>query len=98
MAIKLGWNGEGGDKACLNVLQRATPDAIIKVQESTLTLEDRKNYVIFPFGPIVEPYEAAQCFLKKDPKELVNSPWSKGIPVIIGTCSEEGLLFYKCND
>lgn len=43
LAKKLGWNGEGGEKACLNVLQRAPHDAIIKVQESTLTLEDRKK-------------------------------------------------------
>lgn len=95
IAKKLGWNGEGGEKVCLNVLQHASHDAIIKVQESTLTIEDRKRYVLFPFGPVVEPYESAQCFLKTDPKELLGSSWSKDIPVIIGNCSEEGLLFYK---
>lgn len=95
LAKKLGWNGEGGDKACLNVLQRASNDAIIKVQESTLTLDDRKRYVLFPFGPVVEPYESTQCFLKKDPKELIANAWSKDIPIMVGTCSDEGLLFYK---
>lgn len=95
IAKKLGWNGEGGEKACLNVLQRASHDAIIKVQESTLTLEDRKRYTLFPFGPLVEPYESSQCFLKKDPKELSATAWSKNIPLIVGTCSDEGLLFYK---
>lgn len=95
VAKKLGWNGEGGDKACFDVLQRAPHDAIIKVQESTLTLDDRKRYTLFPFGPIVEPYESAQCFLSKESKELATSPWSKDIPTIIGTCSDEGLLFYK---
>lgn len=97
IAKKLGWNGEGGDKACLDVLQRAPHDAIIKVQESCLTLEDRKKFVLFPFGPVVEPYESTQCFLKKDPKELAATAWSKHIPLIVGTCSEEGLLFYKSN-
>ncbi|XP_055320705.1 esterase B1-like [Sitodiplosis mosellana] len=95
IAKKLGWNGEGGEKACANVLQRASHDAIIKVQESTLTLEDRKKYILCPFGPVVEPYESAQCFLKKDPKELAQIAWSKDVPMIMGTCSEEGLLFYK---
>lgn len=95
IAKKLGWNGEGGDKACLNILQRAPNDAIIKVQESTLELEDRKKYILFPFGPIVEPYESAQCFLKKQPKELAAKAWSKDIPMIVGSCSDEGLLFYK---
>lgn len=95
IAKKLGWNGEGGDKACLNVLQRAPNDAIIKVQESTLTLEDRKKYTLFPFGPTVEPYESAQCFMSKEPKELARTAWSKDIPTIVGNCSDEGLLFYK---
>lgn len=95
IAKKLGWNGEGGEKACLNVLQRAAPDAIIKVQESTMTLDDRKRYVLFPFGPIIEPYVSDQTFLKKDPKELINTSWSKNLPVIIGACSDEGLLLYK---
>lgn len=95
IAKKLGWNGEGGDKACLNVLHRAAPDAIIKVQESLLSLEDRKRYVLFPFGPIIEPYETDHSFLSKDPKEIINSAWSKNIPVIIGACSDEGLLLWK---
>lgn len=97
LAKKLGWNGEGGEKSCLNVLQRASPDAIIKVQDSLLTLQDRKRYVLFPFGPTVEPYESAQSFLTKHPKEIIDVAWSKNIPVIIGACSEEGLLMYKSN-
>lgn len=95
IAKKLGWNGDGGDKACLDILQRASHDSIIKVQESTMTVEDRKKYTLFPFGPVIEPYESAQCFLGKDPKELAGSAWSKDIPVIVGMCSDEGLLFYK---
>lgn len=95
LARKLGWNGDGGDRGCFDVIQRSSHDAIIKVQESTLTLEDRKKYVLFPFGPSVEPYEGAQCFLPKDPKELSVNAWSKNVPMIVGGCSDEGLLFYK---
>lgn len=97
IAKKLGWNGEGGEKASLNVLQRASSDAIIKAQESLLTLEDRKRHVLFQFGPVVEPYESDHSFLSKDPKELINTAWSKNIPIIIGACSEEGLVLYKSN-
>lgn len=95
IAKKLGWNGEGGDKVCLDVLQRASHDALIKAQEEILTPEDIKEHIYFPFSPVVEPYESAQCFINKDPKELFSSAWSKNIPLIIGTCSEEGLLPYK---
>lgn len=95
MAQKLGWNGEGGDKSCFEVIRRASYDSIIKVQESILTLEDRKRYTLFSFGPVVEPYESTQCFMKQDPKGSSPSMWAKDIPMIVGTCSEEGLLFYK---
>lgn len=95
IAKKIGWNGEGGDKACLNVLQKASQNAIIKAQEEALTPEDRKRLVLFPFSPVVEPYESSQCFLSKDPLELFKSAWSKDIPVIVGNCSDEGLLLYK---
>lgn len=37
IAKKLGWNGEGGDKACFDVIRGASYDHIIKVQESILT-------------------------------------------------------------
>lgn len=95
IARKLGWNGDGGDKTCLNILQRASHDAIMKVQEATLTLDDRKKNVLFPFGPVIEPYESAQCFLSQDPKKLAPKAWSRNIPMIVGCCSDEGLLFYK---
>lgn len=95
LAKKLGWNGEDGDKSCFDVIRRASYDSIVKVQETILSLEDRKRYTLFTFGPVVEPYESTQCFLKQDPKELCSSAWSKDIPMIVGTCSEEGLLFYK---
>lgn len=53
------------------------------------------QYILFPFGPIVEPYEGAQCFLSDDPKWLTKNAWSKSLPMIVGGCSDEGLLFYN---
>lgn len=96
LARKLGWNGDGGDKACLNVIQQTQSSAIIKAQDAILTTDDRKKNVLFTFGPVVEPYESTQCFLAKDPKALFSNAWSKHIPMIAGCCSDEGLLFYRC--
>lgn len=97
VANKLGWDGEGGDKSCLSVLQRASHHAIIKAQDSILTWDERNHYTYFPFSPVIEPYESAQCFLSQHPRELISSAWSKDMPTIIGFCSEEGLLPYKSN-
>lgn len=97
IARRLGWNGDGGEKGCLYFLQRSHADTIVKHQMETLTEEDIKSYTFFPFGPTVEPYEAEQCFMSKHPKELLRTSWSKDIPLLVGGCSEEGLLFYKSN-
>lgn len=53
-------------------------------------------YRLIVFGPSIEPYVAEQSFLTQDPKVLARNCWSKNIPLILGTCSDEGLLFYKC--
>ncbi len=97
LAQKLGWNGEGGDGACLEVLQKASVREIIKAQEKIVTPEDLKQHTYLPFSPVIEPYESEHCFLNKDITELFRSAWSKDIPVIVSSCSEEGLLAYKSN-
>lgn len=97
VAEKLGWNGHGGDGACLNVLQKASHHAIIKAQDSILTWDERSHYTYFPFSPVIEPYQSENSFLCTDPKELIDVAWAKDMPTIIGYCSEEGLLPYKSN-
>lgn len=39
LSRKLGWNGDGGEKACLAVLQNASSESITKAQETILSLE-----------------------------------------------------------
>lgn len=59
--------------------------------------QDRKEYRLIVFGPSVEPYVGEQSFLTQNPKILIRNCWSRNIPLVMGFCSEEGLLFYKCN-
>lgn len=39
LARALGWNGEGGERAALELLSKVSPQAIIRQQEKLLTLE-----------------------------------------------------------
>lgn len=97
LAKKLGWNGKGGETACLAVLRKATPKTIVKMQEKLLTFHDREQFKLFPFAPVIEPYESEQCFMNKYPKDLMDGAWSKDVPVLTGICSNEGYIFYKSN-
>lgn len=95
LAKKLGWNGEGGESACLRILEKASIHAIVRAQDRLLTKEEYKQVRFIAFSPVLEPYETARCFLRKIPSELIASAWSKHVPTIIGVCANEGLLFYK---
>lgn len=95
LAKKLGWNGVGGESACLRILQKAKPRSIVQATEKLATIDDCKQITFIAFSPVLEPYETPQCFLRKLPSELIDLAWSKHIPTIIGACSNEGLLFYK---
>lgn len=97
LARKIGWNGEGGESACLAFLQKAPRKAIIKMQAKVTTLEDHKQFQLIPFIPVIEPYQSEQCFLNKYPNDLADAAWSKNVPVLNGLCSNEAFAFYKCN-
>lgn len=51
--------------------------------------------MMFPFGPVVEPYKSAQTMIPEDPVVMCEHAWSDHLPVIFSSCSGEGLLVHK---
>lgn len=97
LAKMLGWNGVGGEASCFAFLKQVPAYAITKLQEDITTLEERKQFYSIPFSPVIEPYETKQCFIKKYPKDLIHTAWSKHVPVIAGICGNDGYVFCKSN-
>ncbi|XP_026462693.1 esterase B1-like [Ctenocephalides felis] len=100
LAERFGWTHELGQKEALNILLEADAKQIVQRQETLLTPQERRTYVLFPFGPVVEPYENEQCFLPAHPLELATKRkkgwgWGLGMPFITGITSHEALLLYK---
>ncbi len=58
-------------------------------------MQERKKYIFTPFGPTIEPYRSKQCFIDKHPVLMCMNAWSRKMPLLIGGCSNEGLLLYK---
>uniref|UniRef100_A0A1B0CB76 Carboxylic ester hydrolase n=1 Tax=Lutzomyia longipalpis TaxID=7200 RepID=A0A1B0CB76_LUTLO len=56
---------------------------------------ERKNKILFPFGPVIEPYIGNGCFIPRDPLEMAREAWSNSIPILIGGVSDEGLFSYR---
>lgn len=92
LAKALGWNGQGGDKAALEVLMKATPEDIVEKQGALRTENEKENHIMFEFGPVVEPYMKDNCIIPEDPLKMCRKAWSNDIDILIGGNSEEGLF------
>jgi len=94
LARAIGWNGNGGIDNMMKILQNAEPLDIVQAQNTAVMLQSRKEYIPYPFGPVIEPYQSDQCFVPKDPKIMAQTGWGNKIPIMIGGVSEEGLVYY----
>ncbi|XP_062563415.1 esterase B1-like [Armigeres subalbatus] len=80
------------DKEALIVLKRASAEQLVKRQFEVLSPKERKMEEVYqiPFAHVVEREGSNGAILTKNPLELIKSPGSFNIPVIIGTNDAEG--------
>lgn len=95
LARACGWDGSGGNDQMMRVLRTVRADRLLRAQERLSDRVEKRQYMMFTFGPKVEPYRSAQCFIEADPALLSRRPWSRAVPVIFTACSNEGLLVHK---
>ena len=88
----LGWDGSGGDKKLLEVLENADPFELMKqsLPNNILTDEEFSEFFIFAFCPVIEPYLSDSTFINTDPVMMAREAWSKDVDCIIGATSVEG--------
>ncbi|XP_034484524.1 esterase B1-like [Drosophila innubila] len=93
-ACQLGYSGSDNEKEVFRFLQRASAKEIACCN-NILSQEEKRDYILFPFGPVVEPYVSDSCVISKPHVETLSTAWGNEIPVIIGGTSFEGLAFYQ---
>lgn len=93
LAKALGWDGNGGEKAILELLESVEAEKIVDASQTLLTVEEEfgENLMI-PFGPTIEPYTTESCFIPEHPTILAKKAWSNEIDSIMGVTSFEGLF------
>ena len=92
LAKKLGWSG-GSDAELLEFLESCDSFEMIRAQTQLYTNEEMFGlHELFPFVPVVEPYESENCFIPKNPIEMARECWSKDVDCIIGATSFEGMI------
>ncbi|XP_055379612.1 esterase B1 [Condylostylus longicornis] len=94
LAKEMGYNGVDHDEKVFEFLNKAKSEAILKAEQKLLTNEERHVCIVFPFGPVIEPYITDQCVVPEEPKLMMRKGWGRNLPMIIGGTSFEGLIFY----
>lgn len=95
LAQACGYKGPDNEQEIYNFLIQVNPKKLIKAELTLLTPEERSFLEFIAFGPVVEPYSSNNTFLPLHPKELAKQAWGNDIDVIVGGCSDEGLLFWS---
>ncbi|XP_063697509.1 esterase B1-like [Culicoides brevitarsis] len=97
LAEKLGADEETlkMDKKIVEFLEKIDADKIIIAQERILSEEEKRDQFMAAFGPVIEPYETENSFITQDVVKAGASAWGNDIPILIGGCSNEGLLWYN---
>lgn len=96
LAQACGYKGSTEDESSILKFLMST-DAKVLIRQSTLlrNKEECRNYILFPFSPVVEPYNSENCVINKPYEELLSNAWGNTIPIIIGGTSFEGLYHYN---
>lgn len=87
-----GYEGENNDREVVAYLRSLEPEKLVK--HDILTDQERRNGIMFAFGPSVEAYKSADCVVPEEPREMLKTAWGNDIPIIVGGVANEGYLMY----
>lgn len=92
LAAFVGWNETGGLQSAVDVLSTVNSSTLLhaQFQPDFLLPEDRMKGVRWPYGPVIE----SKCsgFISTSPRRRARNSWSKNIPVVLSSASNEALL------
>lgn len=92
LAKKLGYIGTDEDRDVLEFLQSADPSRMAE-EQSKIILPEERQYILFPYQPIVEPYITDDTFISNNSVESSRIAWGNDIDILVGGTSHEGHAF-----
>ncbi|KAH8281095.1 hypothetical protein KR054_010647, partial [Drosophila jambulina] len=95
LARLIGYTGGENEKEVFEFLQQEPASSITRKSVELISLEERRVHVLFPFTPVVEPYETSDCVLPRAFVEMLPTAWGNELPLILGGNSFEGLFAYQ---
>ncbi|KAH8264049.1 hypothetical protein KR038_001812, partial [Drosophila bunnanda] len=95
LACLIGYSGSDNEKEVFRFLQHASASEIALQPINMISLDEKREYVLFPFTPVVEPYITKDCVLPRCHREMQPAAWGNDLPLILGGTSFEGLFSYQ---
>ncbi|EDX00169.1 uncharacterized protein Dyak_GE11113, isoform A [Drosophila yakuba] len=95
LACQLGYSGSENEKEVFRFLQKAPASEMAAQGITLVSQEERREYVLFPFTPVVEPYITRDCVLPRCHRDMLPGAWGNDLPLILGGNSFEGLFAYQ---
>lgn len=92
LAAFVGWNKTGGLASAVDVLSTTNSSIIVRAQfqPDFLLADDRSKGIRFPYGPVIENKYSG--FMTTNPRLRARNSWSKHIPIVLSSASDEALL------
>ncbi|XP_017035561.2 esterase B1-like [Drosophila kikkawai] len=94
LAQKMGYKGGEKEADIFRFLNGISSYQIACNDQDVVTRDEMRHFLIYAFGPVVEPYETEHCVVPRRHEDQLRDAWGNDIPVIMGGNSFEGLFCY----
>ena len=94
LAEYAGCNSTESNSLILLCLQRADEYVIASIMKNKFLLSETGNYLPNPFLPVMDNFNGeSNHILTKDPLDMIDNFEFNDVPLILGTNSDEGIMF-----
>ncbi|KAH8264050.1 hypothetical protein KR038_001813, partial [Drosophila bunnanda] len=95
LAQNMGYRGGVQDADVFRFLNQFSSFEIASCDQNLVTQDEVRNFLLYAFGPVVEPYETDHSVVLRAHKDQLPKAWGNDIPVLMGGNSFEGLFCYR---
>ncbi|XP_020813846.1 esterase B1-like [Drosophila serrata] len=95
LAQNMGYRGGEQDVDVFRFLNQFSSFEIASCDQNLVTQDEVRSFLLYAFGPVVEPYETDQSVILRRHIDQLPKAWGNDIPVLMGGNSFEGLFCYR---
>ncbi|KAH8281096.1 hypothetical protein KR054_010648 [Drosophila jambulina] len=95
LAQNMGYKGGEQEADVFQFLNQFSSYEIASCDQNLVTQDEVRSFLLYAFGPVIEPYETDHCVVPRRHIDRLPEAWGNRIPVMMGGTSFEGLFCYR---